>query len=60
MFQLGTDEDDQFAAALARRLGGSEAGAFLVTPTAPGRVRPDAVMFSGWLLHEISLGAAPA
>ena len=27
---------------------------------APGRVRPDAVMFSGWLLHEISLGAAPA
>ena len=27
---------------------------------APGRVRPDAVMFSGWLLHEISLSAAPA
>ena len=23
----------------------------------PGRVRPDAVLFSGWLLHEISLAA---
>jgi hypothetical protein len=32
VFQLGTDEDGQFVAALARQLGGSAVGAFLVTP----------------------------
>jgi hypothetical protein len=34
VFQLGRDEDDPLAAALARQLGGSKAGAFLVTPVA--------------------------
>jgi hypothetical protein len=48
VFQLDTDEDDQFVTALARRLGGRTAGAFLVTPITldvlsgkPERVRAD-------------------